>query len=69
MQFFFKLLVKKWAWEQGIFNLCTKKKLLGYQSYPGKWMKKVHFSENDKMNKNLGELGGRNYTGMETFPF
>ena len=51
------------------FQPVHKKKLLGYQSYPGNWMKKVHFSENEKKNKNLGELGGRNYTGMESFPF
>ena len=51
------------------FQPVHKKKLLGYQSYPGKCMKKVHFSGNEKMNKNLGELGGRNYTGMESFPF
>ena len=69
MQNFFNLLVKKWAVEQGIFKLCTKKKLLGYQSYPVKWMKKVHFSKKLKNEKNLVELGRRYYTAMESFPF
>ena len=69
MQKVFNLLVEKWKSEQCVFNLCTKKKLLGYQNTLVNGLKKYFLVKNGKVNKNMGELGRRNYTGMESLPF
>ena len=51
MQNFFMLLVKKWTMENGVFDLCKKKKLLDSQIYPTTWTRKVKKSENEKKTK------------------